>query len=61
MKKEIERKEKLLTLKTLLDEFLNNDDCSNNLTFECSHCSDKRLCDNIYRLHTTLNMRYLKK
>lgn len=60
MIKEIEDKEKILTLKNSLDEFLvflDNDDCKNT---DCDGCIHDRLCRNIYRLKTTLRARDLR-
>lgn len=58
MLKEISDKDKLLKLKNYLDEFLDKNDCKD---LNCEKCQHKRLCDSIYRLDTTLNMRYLKR
>ena len=58
MIREIEDKEKLINLKNTLEEFFNRDDCRE---IRCDECKHKRLCGNIYRLDTTLSMRYLRK
>lgn len=58
MIKQIEDKEKLINLKKSLEEFFDRDDCKE---LNCEKCEHKRLCDNIYRLDTTLSMRYLRK
>lgn len=57
MLKEINDKNKLLELKNILDEFLDGNDCKG---LNCEKCQHKRLCNNIYRLNTTISMRYLK-
>ncbi|MDK2829075.1 MAG: hypothetical protein PWP67_1890 [Clostridium butyricum] len=57
MKKEIKDKNKLLGVRKVLSDFLDNDDCGRN----CKQCDDKNLCDEMYRLDTTVNMRYLKR
>ncbi|MBE1305872.1 hypothetical protein G4W71_17855 [Clostridium botulinum] len=58
MIKELNDRDKLLKLNSILDEFLDNDDCSK---FDCRTCKHKRICDFIYRLDTTLSVRYLKR
>lgn len=58
MIKEIEDKGKLINLKNTLEEFFNRYDCRE---IRCAECKHKRLCDNIYRLDTTLSRRYLRK
>lgn len=58
MIKEIDDKDKLLKLKSTLDEFLDNDDCGG--VFDCRSCPYKRVCDYMYRLNSIINLRYLK-
>ena len=58
MIEQIENKEKLINLKNTLEEFFDRYDCKG---LNCDECKHKRLCNNIYRLDTTLSMRYLRK
>lgn len=58
MIKEIENKENLQELKNVLGKFFDRNDCKD---LNCEECKHKRLCDNIYRLDTTLRIRYLRK
>ncbi len=58
MKKQIENKENLINLSKTLEKFF---DCDDECYRDCNECRHKRLCDEIYRLNTTLRMRYLRE
>ena len=58
MLKEVENQEKITELYNVLESFLDGQSCD---IADCGECKHKRLCDNIYRLDTTLRIRYLKK
>ncbi len=57
MIKEIENRDNLHKLKNSLEIFFESNDCQD---LNCETCRHKRLCDNMYRLDTTLSMRYLR-
>lgn len=60
MLKQIENEENLINLKESLEKFFDYDDKCDSMKMDCNKCKHKRLCDEIYRLNTTLRMRYLR-
>lgn len=57
MLNKINDKKKIINLKNILEEFLDEYDCKD---IKCEDCDHKRVCGYMYRLYATLRIRYLK-
>jgi len=55
--KQLKDNKKVLELKNLLSDFLDDGDCY----VSCDKCEDKKICDHIYKLETEITKRIKRK